>query len=99
MGILPSGDPVTWSLGNIRELMANVINLALLLAGGIAVILIIWGGYGYLTSFGNDEKAANAKKVITWALIGLAVIILSKVIISELWNFLQPSTGPVEFPT
>ena len=97
--ILPSGDPVTWGLSDITGatgLLHNIISLALLLAGGIAAIFIIWGGYGYLTAYGNDEKAASAKKTITWALIGLFVVILAEFLITQIWGFVTPT--PVEFP-
>lgn len=93
--ILPSGEPETWSLGNVTDLLHNVISLALLLAGGIAAIYIIIGGISYLTAYGNEEKASNAKKTITWALIGLLLIVLAEVFLAELWRFITPT--PVTF--
>ncbi len=91
MRILPTGDPATWSLSNISELIRNVSDLALLLAGGIAVIYIIIGAYGYLTAFGNEEKVNKAKITITWAIVGVVVIILAKVIVTEVFNILTPN--------
>jgi len=97
MGILPNTEPETWKLQDINTLMANIISLALLLAGGIAIIYLIIGAYGYFTAFGNEERANKAKTTITWAIIGIAVILLSKVIIGEIWNLV--ATTPATFPT
>lgn len=91
--ILPSGDPARWGLDNLQDLIHNITNLALLVAGGIAVIYIILGGINYLTAYGNEEKASAAKKTITWAIIGLLVIILAEFLIAQLWGFVTtPST-------
>ncbi len=96
MQILPTTDPSKWSLTDINTLMQNVTSLALLLAGGIAVIYLIIGAFGYFTAFGNEEKANKAKLTITWAVVGVILIILSKVIISEVWNLV--STTPPTLP-
>ncbi|HEY4524635.1 MAG TPA: pilin [Patescibacteria group bacterium] len=97
MGILPNTSPETWKLDAINALLKNIIDLALLLAGGIAVIYLIIGAYGYFTAFGNEERANKAKTTITWAIIGVVVIILSMVIINEVWNLV--ATTPATFPT
>jgi hypothetical protein len=85
MQILPSGDPSTWGTAEIQQLIANVVQLALSLIVGIAVIFIIWGGIQYFIAFGNEEKATKGKNTLTWAIIGFVVVILAKVIVSEIW--------------
>lgn len=96
MTILPTGEPATWTLAQINELIINVTQLALTVAGIIAMLYIVIGGYYYFTAFGNEEKATKAKSIITWAVIGVVVIILSKIIITEIWNLV--STQPPDFP-
>ncbi len=49
------------------------------LAGSIAVIFVMVGGYRYV--IGSDDNKAEAKKTITYALIGLAVTLLAWIII------------------
>jgi cytochrome bd-type quinol oxidase subunit 2 len=70
-----------------RELM-TLIDTALVVAGLIAVAFLIYGGFRYITSAGNDEVAEGAKKTIQNAIIGLVVIILSYVIIAVITNAL-----------
>jgi hypothetical protein len=65
-----------------------------LLAGTVAAIYIILGAYNYFTAFGNDEKAGQAKKTITWAIVGLVVIILCRLILNEVWRFVSGSDAP-----
>ena len=87
--ILPSTDPSQYTTADISTLITNITTLALGLAGAVAVIFIIIGAYGYLTAFGNEEKATKAKTTITWAIVGLVVMILARVLVSAIMNFIQ----------
>lgn len=84
MAILPS-NPENYDLKTIETIIKNVGQLALTIAGALAVIYLIIGAYGYFTAFGNEEKATKAKTTITWAIIGVVVIVLAKVIIMEIF--------------
>ncbi|MCK5413412.1 MAG: hypothetical protein KAI57_03475 [Candidatus Pacebacteria bacterium] len=53
--------------------IVNMTNWILGFVTLIAVLMIIWGGVLYLTSAGDDSRAENGKKTITYALIGLVV--------------------------
>jgi len=47
------------------------------IAGGIALLLIIYGSFKIITSGGNPEKVKEGKSFITSALSGLLFMILS----------------------
>ncbi|OGE74005.1 MAG: hypothetical protein A3I07_03765 [Candidatus Doudnabacteria bacterium RIFCSPLOWO2_02_FULL_42_9] len=66
---------------SITDFIMNIINIALTVAGLIAVLFLIIGGFRYITSAGNEETAENAKKIIINAIIGIVIIILSFVIV------------------
>ena len=66
----------------------KIINIALAVAGLIAVLFLIIGGFRYITSAGNEETAEQAKKIITNSIIGIVVIILSFVIVRVIANAL-----------
>jgi len=53
--------------------LVNMTNWILGFVGLIAVLMIIYGGVLYLTSAGDDSKAENGKKTISYALIGLLI--------------------------
>ncbi len=77
---------------SISGFILKIINIALSVAGLIAVLFLIIGGFRYITSAGNEETAEQAKKVITNAIIGVVVIILSFVIVRVISNALANNT-------
>ena len=58
---------------NIETGLMNMINWVLGFISIIAVLMVIWGGVLYLTSAGDESKAENGKKTVTYALIGLII--------------------------
>ena len=58
-----------------REIAANVINIILGFLGIIAVVLILIGGFMWMTAAGNDDKVATAKKIMTAGIIGLVIVL------------------------
>lgn len=66
---------------NATDIMRNVINTILVVLGMIAVIMIIIGGIRYTTSNGDSSSIKSAKDTILYAVIGLAVAILSFAIV------------------
>jgi lysylphosphatidylglycerol synthetase-like protein (DUF2156 family) len=72
---LENGDVAT--LACIPIVIKNVINAALVFAGVVALILIIYSGIKYITSRGDQTAIDSAKKTLTYAIIGLIVIFLS----------------------
>ncbi len=50
--------------------------------GGIAVIMIVFGGFMYTTSAGDAGKVKNAKNTILYAVVGLIVAIFATAIVS-----------------
>ena len=77
------------SLSCIWIVLQNVINASLVVAGVVAVFLIVYAGFQYVTSSGDKEKVDNARKRLTYAIIGLVFIFLSFMII----NFIAQVTG------
>ena len=73
---------------SVSGFIVKIINIALTVAGLIAVLFLIIGGFRYITSAGNEETAEQAKKIITNAIIGIVIIILSFVIVRVISNAL-----------
>ena len=72
-----------WSrIGDLPGIVSAIVNTLVLFASIIAVIAIIIGGYQYITSAGNPEKAAQAKNTLLYAIIGLIVVYSAYLIIS-----------------
>jgi len=69
----------TIELGNrdIRATIASIINVAMGLLGILAVVIILIGGFQWMTAGGNEENVDKAKKRIIQGVIGLAIILAS----------------------
>lgn len=92
--VLPTTKPETWNIHSFDTLITNVTNIALSVAGTVAGIFIVIGGFQYLTAYGDEAKATAGKTTLTWAIVGLVVVILSKVIVSQIWGHITAQTSP-----
>lgn len=70
------------SVEYIVTVITNVVNILLAIIGLIAAIFVIWGGFQYITSGGDEGKAESGKKTILYAIVGLLIIGLSAAIIN-----------------
>lgn len=75
---LGSNDPVA--------AVANIINWVLGILGLIALALIIYGGFIWMFSRGNEEEVQKAKDIIVGAVIGMVIILASYGIASYVFN-------------
>jgi hypothetical protein len=66
------------SLGSI---LTEVINIMSLLVGAICVIMIIVGGFKYVTSGGESNNVTGAKNTIVYAIVGLVIVALAQIIV------------------
>jgi len=65
---------------DILEVVFKVINWILLVVGAAAVLFLIIGGFRYITSAGNETQVEGAKNTMTYAIIGLVIVLLAYVI-------------------
>lgn len=66
----------------ILKIGLNVIEDILQLVGYVTVVMLIIGGFNYMTSQGDSNKMSSAKNTITNALIGLVISIMSVAIVN-----------------
>ena len=60
-----------------EEFISQILGIGVGIAGGIAFLLILIGGFQILTSAGNPEKLNAGKELVTSAITGLLIIIFS----------------------
>ena len=89
------------SLGSqpIQETIASIINVALSLLGIVAVVIILMGGFKWMTAGGSDEKVGEAKKIIFSGVIGLAIILSAWALATFVISQLSSATGSGEAGT
>jgi hypothetical protein len=71
---------------NFTTTVKKIINILSILVGAIAVIMIIFGGFRYVTSGGSDSSVSSAKNTILYAVIGLIIVALAQVIVHFVLN-------------
>lgn len=64
-----------------NSIVHTVINLFSWIVGVVSVLMIVYGGFKYITSGGKDSSVGSAKNTIVYALIGLVVVALAQVIV------------------
>ncbi len=62
---------------DIRQIILKVVSIALGLLAVIFLCLTLFAGFKYMTSGGNEEETRKAIKLLTNAVIGLVIIMLS----------------------
>jgi len=88
---------------DISTLLKNIIGFLIVLAIPISAILIVYAGYLYITSAGNEEKIKTAQKTLIWALIGFAIVLIARSVPVIIQEFLSgkeesPAEVPAETP-
>lgn len=76
-----------------KSIIVGAINWSLGIAGAVAVIYLVVGAFFYITAAGDTEKLEKAKKTIRNAIIGVVILLLAGVIVTELINILGPGTS------
>lgn len=79
-------------LVSAEELGVGIINFFLSFVGIIAVAMLVYGGFLYVTAAGDPAKSGKGKNVIIGAVIGIIIIIGSWTIVNTVIN-LQGGTG------
>lgn len=66
---------------NVDSILKTVINIFSTLVGVVAVIMIIFAGFKYITSAGDSSKITSAKNTLIYALIGVIIVALAQFIV------------------
>jgi hypothetical protein len=69
-----------------NDLISSIVNIFSLVVGVVAVIMIIVGGFRYITSGGDSNNVTAAKNTILYAIIGLVIVALSQFIVRFVLN-------------
>lgn len=77
---------------DVRNTVARIIRVAMGLLGIVAVVIILIGGFKWMTAGGNEEAVGEAKKWIFAGVIGLAIILSAYALATFIINQLVTAT-------
>ena len=83
---------------DVRDIVINIIEIALGFLGIIFLALVIYAGFKYMTSAGNEEQTGQAKKLIIQAAIGLGIILTAYSITLFISSNIQKATNGTYVP-
>lgn len=101
LGALALSPRVAWAaalynpLGerSIPQVIGFIIQAALGISGSIALAMIVWGGFLWLTSAGVPDRISKGQKTIVWSVIGLAVLFAANILATFIINTLGGATA------
>jgi hypothetical protein len=70
--------------GSAIGMLTGWTNFVLPFVSVIAIVALIYAGFLYLTSFGNEEQSGKAKKIIMWVVLGIILIVSAYAIVNTL---------------
>lgn len=70
------------ALETVNRVIRRIVNLLSVVVGIVAVIMIIIGGFRYVTSGGSDASVTGAKNTILYAVIGLIIVALAQLLVN-----------------
>ncbi len=80
---------------NIKGTLGRIINVLLGFLGIIAVVIILYGGFIWMTARGNEDSVKKAQQIIVAGAIGLAIILsafaITQFVVSEFITATQDS--------
>jgi amino acid transporter len=74
-------------LRGLEDIFRDSLSLAIPLAGIILFMVLLFGGFRYITSGSDPGKVESARKTITYAIFGIILFALSYLIIAFITAF------------
>jgi cytochrome bd-type quinol oxidase subunit 2 len=84
---------ITQGTTGINNIIRDIVNIFSLIVGIVSVIMIIYGGFSYVTSGGDSGKVGNAKNTIIYAIIGLVIVALAQFIVQFVLDKVTNTAG------
>lgn len=81
-------NPVTQD-ANPSKIIGLFIKAAIGLVGGLTLVMVVYGGFMWLTAAGNKEKIESGSKTMLWAVIGLILTLGSYLLVDTVLKFLS----------
>lgn len=74
--VLPGAD------STLQDFIIKIINWAIGFSAVVAVVMIIFAGFKYITAGGDENKIGSATKTLTYAIVGLVVCFIAVLLVN-----------------
>jgi len=86
------------ALRDIVKIIENIVSALAPVAGIAFFIMMLWGGFQFVTSGGDPKAAGQARSTLTYAIIGIILVVAAWLIIKAIEEFTGVPVTTVEFP-
>ncbi len=83
---------------DILHLLENILKLLAPAAGIAFFIMLLIGGYKFITSGGDPKNVSAARSPLTYAVIGIVLVVASWLILNLIKSFTGVDVTTVTFP-
>lgn len=80
LALVPLQNPL--GVTDPRLIIGNIIKAVLSIVGSVALLMFVYGGVIWITSFGESKKVEKGKIIVTWTVLGLALIAAAYVLVN-----------------
>jgi hypothetical protein len=94
---VPAGDKnqkTSLDLNSVNDTIQTIIVVALDTIGLLAALYFLYGAFMYIISYGNETKAGKAKQTMIWAVLGLGITILARLMVSVIVEQFYDKSAP-----
>lgn len=95
--IIPAPSGLKPEFTNLSSVISPLLTIAFYIAAFLAFYFLIWGAFAYIMAQGNKENLAKARARISFALIGLIVILMAYFIAKYAGEIFAPDKGGLPF--
>lgn len=103
--VLVSAQDMTQGLGQFQNetqltnadlttVIGRIVKIVIGFLGLIAVVIILIGGFQWMTSGGDEDKIKNARKLMTNGVIGLFIVVIAYAIALFVMNIIGRVIAP-----
>lgn len=85
--------------GGLGYFVSSLYEVAILMAGALVLIWMVWGIFEYIFASGNKEALAKARSRIAWALLGFLIIMVALFVSQWAESIFDLNTGFKNFNT
>lgn len=82
---------------NLAGFISPLLNIAFYVGMFLVFYFLVWGAFQYMMAGGNKEELAKARSRITWAIVGLMIILLAFSITKFAAEIFPPGIGGLPF--
>lgn len=94
--VYAANDPA--QIADVVGIIQSIIRLLAPAAAIALLIMLLVGGYKFVTSGGDPKAVGSAKSVLTYAIIGIILVVASYLILLLIENVTGIKVTNVEFP-